>query len=438
MTGIKKKLLAGGGVKMSEITKSFNSAWKRVLELTNKEPWLSRFEDYQEECLEHFANYFELPPDKLIKKIEQKSDYLAGQFYGMCVETFFEMTFDDQQDNIVNAYLKRFKFRVPKDEITILEQMRDNVFSIYEITDLKKGEYLIVEDVFARGIEHKVFEEAGSLHAKPLTYRIAKMIEVRGKKYFTGVAFSLDIEYVQYVSKMLVKRAKKEKTSIEEILRESSIHIFEQAFDELLTPPTVLNANNDKMEFNDIYFEIKNKKQVIKILDSLSDLGIVRYEHEELFWQLTEKRKKKKTAIHVDDILLADIKIRDNKLICRTITEKAPKKLLKILQENLKNNIGLARIEEPNVRNMEPPKELELSEEELSGVLRQYFDEHLRTCLNDKIPVLNSMTPKECAKKDPKRLKIWLKMMEENIKEQTQGTYDMSWVYDELRLVRTE
>ena len=421
---------------MSEITNSFNSAWKRVLELTNKEPWLSRFEDYQEECLEHFADYFELPQEKLIKKIKQKSEYLAGQLYGICVETFFEMTFDDQQDNIVNAYLKRFKFRVPKDEITILEQMRDNVFSIYEITDLKKGEYLIVEDVFARGIDHKVFEEAGSLHAKPLTYRISKMIEVRGKKYFTGVAFPLAIDYVQYVSKMLVKLAKKEKAGIEEILRESSIHIFEEAFDELLTPPTVLNANNDKMVFNDIYFEIKNKKQVIKILDSLSDLGIVRYENEELFWQLTEKRKKKKTAIHVDDILLADIKIQDNKLICRAITEKAPKKLLKILQENLKNNIGLARIEETDVKNMEPPAELELSEEELSGVLRQYFDEHLRNCLNDKIPILNNMTPKECAKKDSKRLNTWLKMMEENIKEQTQDTYDMGWVYEELGLVR--
>lgn len=422
---------------MSEITKSFNSAWKRVLELTNKEPWLSRFEDYQEECLEYFADYFELPPDKLIKKIEQKSDYLAGQFYGICVETFFEMTFDDPQDNIVTAYLKRFKFRMSKDEITILEQMRDNVFSIYEITDLKKGEHLIVEDVFSRGNEHKVFEEAGSLHAEPLTYRVAKMVEVRGKKYFTGVAFSLAIDYVQYVSKMLVKIAKKEKTSIEEILRESSIQIFEEAFDELLTPPTILNANNDKMVFNDIYFEIKNKKQVIKILDSLSALGILRYEHEELFWQLTEKRKKNKTANQVEDILLADIKIQDNKLICRAITEKAPKKLLKILQENLKNNIGLARIEEINVKNMEPQEKFELSEEELSGVLSQYFDEHLRNCLNDKIPILNNMTPKECAIKDPKRLKTWLKVMEENIKEQTQGTYDMSWVYDKLGLVRT-
>lgn len=65
-------------------------------------------------------------------------------------------------------------------------------------------------------------------------------------------------------------------------------------------------------------------------------------------------------------------------------------------------------------------------------MLRQYFDEHLKNCLNDKTPILNFMTPKECAKKDPKLLKTWLKMMEENISEQTKGTYDMSWVYDEL------
>lgn len=123
-------------------------------------------------------------------------------------------------------------------------------------------------------------------------------------------------------------------------------------------------------------------------------------------------------------------------LLKKAITEKAPKKLLKILQENLKNNIGLARIEETDSNNIEPPEKLELSEEELSGVLRQYFDEHLRNCLNDKIPILNNMTPKECAIKDPKRLKTWLKMMEENIKEQTQGTYEIAWVYEELRLVR--
>ena len=125
------------------------------------------------------------------------------------------------------------------------------------------------------------------------------------------------------------------------------------------------------------------------------------------------------------------------------MTKPASEKLLKILKDNLGDLISMAVIEHEDLFDSSKPKkskkqnkeEFDIPVEVQEEMLKEFFDQHLRKSLDEKIPILNNKTPRQCVKSDPKRVLKWLEMMEENTKEQIpSGNYDMSWVYKELGL----
>lgn len=214
----------------------------------------------------------------------------------------------------------------------------------------------------------------------------------------------------------------------------------------MFNPLTILNPNGEKISANSLNFIIKDKDKVIEKLDKIPDFE--RNEGNELFWAFKEPRKKKKpiegqVITSTDNIFLGDLQIKDNKLLCNTMTKPASEKLLKILQDNLGDLISMAVIEHEDIFDTSKPKKSKKQNKEdfqipadvQEGIYKDFFDQHLRKSLDEKIPILNNKTPRQCVKSDPKRVLKWLEMMEQNTKEQIPGgNYDMSWVYNELGL----
>jgi hypothetical protein len=72
------------------------------------------------------------------------------------------------------------------------------------------------------------------------------------------------------------------------------------------------------------------------------------------------------------------------------------------------------------------------------------MDTHYLKCLDDKIPVLNDKTPRECAKTKSGRKKVieWLKYLEnQELKRANKAhiePYDFTWMWRELGLEREE
>ena len=446
---------------MSKITSSFNSAWQQIFDYCKKSPWKERFEDHSENYLELYCDALEFSKEEFMRKAHNFEHDFLGQLFGVNIETFIEREFDNPEDNVAAEYLKRRRWKMTKEAAACLEEIKDRTFSIYEVIDTKPGEYLILKDILLGTKEVKVFEETGSKMAKPFTYLVSKMIEIDREYYFTGTVFVLGHQIVEFFKKH-VKKELKEKNlnfknyeivpkelcpTVNEILRKYTPDLFIASVKYIFNPVTILNPNGEETSVNSINFVIKDKDKVTEKLNSIPDFE--RDEEDKLFWLYTEPRKKPKSAntgliiqIPEGNVFLGDLEIKGNKLLCNAMTKPASEKLIKILQENLGDLISMPVIEHEDIysktKKMSKSKNDEqddIPDEIKQQLLKQFYDEHLRKSIDDKIPILNNKTPRQCAKSDPERVLRWLEMMEENAQKQIpDGKYDMNWVYEELGL----
>jgi len=53
-----------------------------------------------------------------------------GQLFGVNIETFIERQFDSPEDNVAVEYLKRRRWKMPKESALCLEEMKDRAFTI--------------------------------------------------------------------------------------------------------------------------------------------------------------------------------------------------------------------------------------------------------------------------------------------------------------------
>ncbi len=118
-------------------------------------------------------------------------------------------------------------------------------------------------------------------------------------------------------------------------------------------------------------------------------------------------------------------------LVCVTTSQELAKDINFLLQTKLQGAIGFAVFETTN-NGSEANRDLTPQEE--NEILCIFFDKHLRETLKNKIPYLNNMTPKQCQKKNPKLFYEWINMIIQNAKDNTNNTYDYSWIIDEFSL----
>jgi len=452
---------------LSKITSAYNQAWKNIEEYSKKSPWKERFIEHCDNYMDLFAEDMKLSRQEFVNKINSLNDSsMSRNIFFACMETFIEKEFETPADNIVEEYLKRRRWKMSKESALCLEEMKNRSFSIYEVVDTKPGEYAVVKDVLLNTKEINVYDESGSRALKPLMFVISKVIQINGEFFFSSAVFVLNPSFVEQFKKHVKKELKEKKFDFKEyqiaprelsvdendVLRKYTPDLFISGVRSLLVPAVVLNPNGDEISFNSINFLVKDENKAVGIFDGISELERGE-DKEKLFWIFTELRKNKEKTINVkkdgitlqstNDIFLGDVELKGKKLLCNTMTKPASEKLIKILRENLGDLLSMPVIEHENLfdkskkTSSKKDQEFDMPEEVEQKIIEQFFDEHLRKSLDEKIPILNNKTPRKCTKSDRQKLLKWLEMMEQNAKEQIPGgKYDMSWVYEELGINR--
>jgi hypothetical protein len=126
---------------LSKITSSFNSAWQQVLDYCKKSPWKERFEEHSENYLELYCDALELSREEFMRKANNFEHDFLGQLFGVNIETFIEREFDTPEDNVAVEYLKRRRWKMTKEAVVCLEEMKGRAFSINERSILWKKLY---------------------------------------------------------------------------------------------------------------------------------------------------------------------------------------------------------------------------------------------------------------------------------------------------------
>ncbi len=370
--------------------------------------------------------------------------------------TFLAREYADDT-NVVDAFIKRFKHRISKDDIDVCNKLKKLYFSVYEIVDVKEGQYSIVKDILFNTNEIKVIESAGNKAEMVGQHVLASIISDGEDFYYIGVVIHIDDEYIEVIKKIIVPEFKKsnltfegknlpEIDKIKQVLYQHYPNLFYYAFKPFVIKPTVVNANNDEFGPVKCRFKINNPKvnkaKIADILDSLHNKREYNiYCEDEDAWSFHMLRKssrkvKKADLTENDYIIYADITIEKSYLEVFILYGTAANKIIDILKKNLKDLIGMAVIEEvvPPEFDMQDDEEEEISPEIEAEVLKIFYDKHLKDTLKCKIPILNNMTPKQCLKKEPETFYRWWNLFKENIEEQTKGRYDYTWFKKELGL----
>jgi hypothetical protein len=421
--------------------------------LINNYQWYEYFEESKAFYYAQMSKGLNISEKKFMKLIGTQPN--AGNIFGIIFETFFDKEYGDSHENLLDSYVKKYRWRIPRDEKKILDELRSKPFSIYEVLEVNLGESLIIQDILRNSEEIKVYEKMGTNFIKPFNFIVAKVIEENGVTGFTGslsIIGSQNAKRIQIGVKNLLENTSKE---INQILRDFTPEMLTCAAIYMLSPTKHITYEGDELEPMEITFKVKNRKKLIKKLDYHDELYIAAEEPDNPFWNWAVYKDKleqtKNMGEHyllvstflgeeTDLIVMGNIELIGNELFCTTLSNPRTDKLVKLLQDCLGDLIDKPIIKstplKPKNKNSKTQIEEddELTEEDIAYAMKS-FENFCRESLDEKIGILNNQTPRECAQTDPIRVKRWLKKLE-TTKPIKDVDIDLDWMWQELGVER--
>lgn len=408
-----------------------------IYDLTTKEPWYTRYDSYFDKLQHIMAKMYKLTLNEVRGDFWDFPEEISNFVHDCFIDFFITTSYKNYDDNIITKYINRFKHRLSRDTLEYLKQVRIRTFSVYKVLEKNPDGYDILQDILLGTEPIKVESVHNEYDNKNISTVLAKIIPYNGKNYFSGLPIKIYEERFKKKFKVTINKLKKLNLTryeditdemfikIQEIVQPEELKMFALAFQNVYDLFIEKLDEEYDYDFNDcqiIKYPIKNKKKVIKTLNSMEKDGMLnKTDNEFIFrWQYT-----------LADDTHAGIDIIDNMLVCVTTSQELAKDINFLLQKKLQGAIGFAVFETIN-NGLEPDRDFTQQEE--NEILCIFFDKHLRETLKDKIPYLNNMTPKQCQKKNPDLFYEWINMIIQNAKDNTNNTYDYSWIIEELSL----
>ena len=148
-------------------------------------------------------------------------------------------------------------------------------------------------------------------------------------------------------------------------------------------------------------------------------------------------------SANASNTVLGQIIVRDSSLIFRTNSVERGKRGVKLIESLLGNLLGPAtgvheRREDlvddiPEGMGVHPAM---LHDPELQAQMRSFLTEQYRKTLDEPVPILDNLPPRECAKNPKTRQQAidWLKHLEQTPSQGFTLPFDYKWMWDELGL----
>lgn len=422
--------------------------------LFEKYLWGEYFYELKEFYYTEIRKKLKISESKFLKIIEEEP--ASGNIFGIIFETFFDKEFGESHENLLDSYAKKYRWRIPRDERKILDELRSKPFSIYEVLEVDLGESLIIQDILRNSGEIKIYEKMGTQFIKPFDFIAVKVIDDGDRKTFTGSITKIGSQEAKRIQ-MEIKNLSQYYTNknINQFLTDYTLEMLVCGAAYMLSPTKYVTYEGDEFKPVDITFKVKNRKKLIKILDYHDELYIAAEEPNNPFWNwavykenLEKKEINEENCVsaftflgeETDLIVLGNIELIDNELYCTTLSQPRTKKLIELLQDCLGDLIDKPIIKSTPFKSDNKKTETQIEEEDdLSeeGIIyaTKSFEKFCRESLDKKMRILNNQTPKECAKTDPIRVKRWLKQYDETQIVKDFG-YNMDWMWQELGIER--
>lgn len=327
---------------------------------------------------------------------------------------------------IARSYLNAHRQRLSEMERRFIELSCNQNYSFHEVLDCQPGIGFTLKDIL---LEREVYvtERSATTYAQKGDILFAKIIQYDNLGLMVGCGTALipPIRKPMIIDLRAMMRKEKENLSTQDLFEyDMEIRIlYFRIYDALHTPPEITNTDGDPISMQDLLFEISASPQ--EAFDSLKSLAIDTPEEELLEEAELDENgnltkidfrwlKKGRSGMPGGDYTtLGYISIEKGELRVSVNSENRAKKIRKEIEKRLKGQATHRSTEvQPIETLMDTPFETpdeDFAPEiapEIEKILEQSMSAHWEQWLDDKIPALGGITPRQAVKSKDGREKV--------------------------------
>jgi tetratricopeptide (TPR) repeat protein len=370
---------------------------------------------------------------------------------------------------------------LPAEERAILEEWQDAAVGLHEVLDLEPGRSLTLRDVFT-GETRTVREVRGSLSAVRWDLIGARMIRVHGEPFLSGTVTAFhpaDREgLVAHVKERYQSYCRDHPgASWREFFRAESLilHRYAERLVREARPPKLCTTEGHSVMLGRLRYDIRDSRRLLEALTAAPDFeettepgGQAETRHFAWLrtgpaeWYVKETKHPRDTMVLTSQRLDADagevasglgtLTVEGDQLTVETMSAERLAWAKARLADLVGNAILLRAdvVEDPmqKISSMPEPdvaKEAtpQIPMELQTRLLGQMLHKHYTAWLDQKIPALDSRTPRQAARDmllRPKLIQLLRQIENQQDRERQQGKpwYDATWMWEALGISRTE
>lgn len=368
-------------------------------------------------------------------------------FFTMCVNDCCaaDLPLEDGR-KLIDIYIERQRKPLHPIALEFLENWKRSSLSLYEIRKVDLRKSLDLYDMFSRK-QFTVVNSTLSEHAEPGHTFFTRVIKV-GNEYLLSPTL-LPMDPLSAEDLVIGIRHIRNNTPGSATLTWGKFfkkhwHLIPELwFEEQLlrtVPPVLHNTDGDPIDAFRITCHLKpgslfKANAILAAVDGMERVS------PKAFNYVVEASEKNQTAM--DNVVLATLELTEEDLTVDVNSFNRADRITALL-ENWLGELIVSMEREPveydpgaAQRHMQP--EDEIPPEIREDILLEFFDKHMRKWMDEPIPALRGLTPRQASKKagPRKRLMILLRDMENGPPPGCES-YDFSWMWKELGLKRNK
>lgn len=454
-----------------------------LMKWLRRDPWSEGFSDVLESHLGPACSKAGIEIGELADMIGNER---AATLWGCAFEDFLTRDLDGF-GNIVEDYLKRRGWNEKAPNKAYMTGLRSSVMSLYEVSDVQPGDSFLARDLFRGSEAVRISERTATQSLKQWDRIAARVVEVRGKAVIGGGLLPFNHDLADTLLESLRRTRKRAVEKGVEVLPGLDPEIgplnLEMAFnrtsvlrcaapmistvwlddllERILNPPPLefRNSDSEEMTFLTLHYRLLpgvTAKRLREVLDQLPDLR----RESAIFWNwlapndvpsgymqpTAQPTFALMSTVEDGSVVLGSLELKGKTLVLSVNSESRAERGRAMLVSALEGLVREPLIERQTLAQAmadRPPDRTadassEIPPEEKRRIIQESLDGYYRKQLDEPIPMLGNVTPRQAAKSARGREKLvaWLKLLENySAKREASGAtsdYDAAWLWKEL------
>jgi len=463
-----------------------DKAIRNLMNWAEQPEWLEEQTAVFDAHLAPICDRIDISQEELVQELEEHG--YGGMLFGMVFEDFICRRLPPDDKNIIDDYLKRRGWRESVPGRRYLQELRDSVLSLYEVTEVSSGHHCDLRDLVRGGETFRVNEHMGTQKMVKWDRIAARVLNVNGKYIFSGGILPFPQEVAQSLLRVLsetrklfnneLSRAAGKETAAGLLASENLDDLFLQdaapaftsiwllyTLERLHEPlPEMVNRDGEGLVFTETRFPFvaEQLEEIAQHLEAAAEWERDNPDEHTWIWlpEPDDLGNKLQRGMAIDDLqdgqrpISGTLELKPGVLTLTTNSMERAEHGQEVLEALLHGLVGpaLSKLQTPeqlmaeNETSQQGDGDRELTDtidpEIAAEVIHNMLDQHYRQCLDEPIPMLGDKTPRQCAKSKAGRERVieWLKHLENNelrrATGQGQAPYDSRWMWEELKLAK--